>query len=108
LRADIIVVSPDGATRVAGLSAAVENYRAFMVRAKMVWFASRDHVVTERGDAAIVEYRGDMDWRSEGAAHEATGGRSWCSRAGMARGGSSGAPSARARLRGLWKQCGAG
>jgi hypothetical protein len=72
-RADIIVVSPDGATRVAGLVAAVENYRAFMVRAKIAWFASRDHVVTERGDAAIVEYRWDREWRSEGAAHEATG-----------------------------------
>lgn len=72
-RADIIIVSPDGATGVAGLSAAVENYRAFMVRAKIVWFASRDHVVTERGDAAIVGYRWDMEWRSEGATHEATG-----------------------------------
>ena len=60
-RADIIVVSPNDTTGVAGRSAAVENYRAFMVRAKIVWFASRDHVVTERGDAAIVEYRWDRD-----------------------------------------------
>ena len=34
--------------------------------------------------------------------------RPWCSRAGKARGGSSGPPSSRARLRGLGKQCGAG
>ena len=72
-RADIIVVSPDGATCVASLDVAVENYRAFMVRAKIAWFASRDHVVTERGDAAIVEYRWDLAWRPEDAAHEATG-----------------------------------
>src|SRR3990167_10904463 len=74
-RADIIVVQTDGATRVAGLVGAVANHRTFMVRATIACFASRDHVVTERGDAAIVEYRWDMDWRSEGAAHEATGAR---------------------------------
>jgi len=41
-RADIIVDQTDGETRVAGLVAAVENYRAFMVRAKIAWFASGD------------------------------------------------------------------
>lgn len=79
-----------------------------MVRAKIAWFASGDHVVTERGAAAIVGYRWDMEWRSEGASHEATGARFWCSRAAMARGGPSGARSSRARLRGLEKQCGDG
>ncbi len=108
LRADIIVVSPDGATRVAGLAAAVENHRAFMLRAKIAWFASGDHVVTERGDAGIVEYQWDIDWRLEGAAHDATGARSWCLRDGMARSGSFGAPSSRARMRGLGKQYGFG
>ncbi len=75
-RDNIIIVSPDGATRVAGLLAPIEKYRAFVVRAKIAWFASRDHVATQRGDATIVEYRWDMEWRSEGAAHEATGARS--------------------------------
>jgi ketosteroid isomerase-like protein len=73
LAPDIVVVSPDGGTRLQGLPAAVESYRSFMARAKIAWFASRDHVVTERGDAAIVEYRWDMAWRSEGGAHEASG-----------------------------------
>jgi ketosteroid isomerase-like protein len=73
LAPDVVVVAPDGATRLEGLSAAVESYRSFMVRAKIAWFKSRDHVVTERGDAAIVEYRWNMAWRTDGAAHEATG-----------------------------------
>ena len=73
LAPDIVIVSPDGATRVAGLFAAVESYRSFMARSKVAWFAARDHVVTERGDAAIVEYRWDMAWRSDGVAHEASG-----------------------------------
>lgn len=73
LAPDIVVVSPDGVTRLAGLLAAVDSYRAFMERAKVGWFKSNDHVVTERGDAAIVEYRWNMAWRSDGVAHEATG-----------------------------------
>jgi len=107
-RADIILVSPNDATRVTGLLAAVEAYRAIMVRAKIAWFASRDHDVTERGDAAMVEYRWDREWAVGGRCARATGARSWCSSAGMSRGGSSGAPNSGARLRGLWKQCGAG
>ena len=73
LAPDVILVSPDGKTRLTGLSAAVESYRAFMACAKIERFDSRDHVVTERGDAAIVEYRWDMAWRSDDAAHEAAG-----------------------------------
>jgi len=73
LAPDVVVVSPDGATRLKGLVAAVESYRSFMVRAKVAWFAAHDHIVTERGDAAIVEYRWDMAWRSDDAAHEASG-----------------------------------
>jgi ketosteroid isomerase-like protein len=73
LAADVVVVAPDGKTRLEGLSAAVESYRAFMARAKVERFDTRDYVVTERGDAAIVEYRWDMTWRSDGASHAATG-----------------------------------
>lgn len=73
LAPDVVVVSLDGATRLEGLAAAVESYRSFMVRAKVAWFAARDHVVAERGDTAIVEYRWDTAWRSTGATHEASG-----------------------------------
>lgn len=73
LAPDVVFVSPSGETRLEGLAAAVESYRSFMERAKIAWFAARDHAVTERGDAAIVEYRWDTAWRSDGVAHEASG-----------------------------------
>lgn len=73
LALDIVMVAPDGAGRIEGISAAVESYRAFMDRSRIARFDARDHIVTERGDTAIVEYRWDMTWESGGASHEATG-----------------------------------
>lgn len=73
LAPDIVMVAPGGTGRIEGLSAAAESYREFMDRSRIARFDARDHAVTERGDTAIVEYRWDMAWESEGASHEATG-----------------------------------
>jgi hypothetical protein len=69
LAPDIVVVSPDGVTRLAGLSAAVDSYRTFMARAKVGWFKSNDHVVTERATPPLSNtggtWRGGrMAWRT--------------------------------------------
>lgn len=73
LAPDMVIVAPGGAGRIEGLAAATGSYREFMERSRMVRFDARDHVVTERGDTAIAEYRWDMAWESDGASHETTG-----------------------------------
>ena len=70
---DVVIVAPGGQTRVKGLPAAIESYREFMGRSRVGRFATSDHVVTERGDAAVVEYKWEMAWESDGAGHDATG-----------------------------------
>ena len=56
-----------------GLDAAVESYREFMSRCDVSRFVATDHVVTERGPMAVVEYDWDMAWDDQGTKHEATG-----------------------------------
>jgi ketosteroid isomerase-like protein len=70
---DVVMVAPNGQSRMNGLPAAIESYREFMDRSRVRRFVTSDHVVTERGDAAVVEYKWEMTWESDGAAHDATG-----------------------------------
>jgi ketosteroid isomerase-like protein len=71
--ADVVMVAPGGHTRMNGLAAAIDSYREFMGRSLVRRFATSDHIVTERGDAAVVEYKWEMAWESDGTAHDATG-----------------------------------
>jgi ketosteroid isomerase-like protein len=70
---DVVMVAPGGQTRVTGLPAAIDSYREFMERSVVRRFATSDHIVTERGDAAVVEYQWEMAWENDGAAHDAVG-----------------------------------
>ena len=70
---DVVMVAPGGRHRIEGLSAAVDSYRDFMGRSRVHRFDTSGHVVTERGDAVVVEYDWEMGWDSEGSTHEATG-----------------------------------
>jgi ketosteroid isomerase-like protein len=70
---DVVMVAPGGQGRIAGLEAATESYREFMERAEISRYRTSGHIVTERGDAAVVEYGWDMEWRSDGSSHKATG-----------------------------------
>jgi ketosteroid isomerase-like protein len=71
---DVVMVAPGGQVRMEGLRAAIESYREFMGRSHVRHFAASDHVVTVRGDAAVVEYKWVMAWESDGATHDAAGG----------------------------------
>src|SRR5579864_6336328 len=73
LAPDIVMVAPGGAARIEGLPGAIQSYRAFMDCSRIGLFHASDHIVSERGDTTIIEYRWDMVWRSEGTSHEATG-----------------------------------
>ena len=87
LAPDIVFVAAGGAARLEGREAAVQSYRAFMERSRILRFEASGHEVTESGDAAVVEYGWDMAWESDGEEHAAqgrevlvlsrTGGR-WC------------------------------
>ena len=70
---DVVFVAPGGKHRSVGLAPAIESYRQFLSRAQVTRFQTQDHVVTQRGDAAIVEYAWQMTWVVEGAEHTETG-----------------------------------
>ena len=69
---NVVMVAPSG-HRMGGAEAAIDSYREFMGRCRVDRFESSDHRVTERGHAAVVEYRWDMVWHDGGTAHEAQG-----------------------------------
>lgn len=73
LSGDVVMVAPGGKRRTAGFDAAAESYREFMSRAEVNRFHTCDHVVTQRGDTAVVEYEWDMAWNDQGVNHEARG-----------------------------------
>ena len=73
LAEDVVFVAPGGEQRSEGLSTAVESYRQFMSHAQVKRFETSDHVVTPRGDTAVVEYRWQMDWAAGGVDHSETG-----------------------------------
>jgi hypothetical protein len=70
---EVVMVAPGGQGRMEGLDAAVESYREFMSRSHVDRYETSGHIVTERGDAAVVEYGWDMEWESDGAGHSASG-----------------------------------
>ena len=70
---DVVMVAPGGKHRMQGLEAAIESYREFMRRCEVKRFQSYEHVVTQRGPAAVVEYDWDMAWSDQGTEHEAKG-----------------------------------
>jgi ketosteroid isomerase-like protein len=73
LATDVVFVSPDGVHRGEGSAHAIESYRQFLSHAQVKRFETSDHIVTLRGDTAIVEYRWQMDWTSDGADYSETG-----------------------------------
>ena len=73
IAADVVMVAPGGQGRMLGLAAAIDSYREFMGRAEVSRYETSDIRVTERGDAAVVEYAWDMAWSDGGERHEATG-----------------------------------
>jgi ketosteroid isomerase-like protein len=73
IASDVVMVAPGGQGRIEGLDAAADSYREFKERAQVHHYRTSGHLVTQRGDAAIVEYGWDMDWDSDGSSHSATG-----------------------------------
>ena len=73
LAKDVVFVAPGGAPRSQGLEPAIESYRQFMSHVQVRSFQTSDHVVTVRGDAAVVEYRWQMAWAAAGRENAETG-----------------------------------
>ncbi|OHT20965.1 DUF4440 domain-containing protein [Edaphosphingomonas haloaromaticamans] len=73
LAEDVVMVAPGGSQRISGLDAAIESYRAFMRRSEIRAFRAFDHIVTERGPAAVIEYGWHMAWADGDGEHEANG-----------------------------------
>ncbi len=70
---DVVFVTPDGVTRLEGLAAAVQSYREFTASSSVERYATANHIVTQRGDAAVIEYGWEMAWTSAGAGYNDTG-----------------------------------
>jgi len=70
---DVVMVSPDGKRRMEGVTPAIESYRQFTSHAQVSLFETRDHLVTQRGDAAIIEYAWRMIWTAAGTGYDETG-----------------------------------
>lgn len=73
LAQDVVFVSPDGKGRATGLETAIESYRQFAAFASVERFVTFDHTVTQRGEAAVVEYRWEMTWVASGERHDDVG-----------------------------------
>lgn len=63
---DVVIVAPDGQTRLEGLAAAVESYREFMTSSSVEHYTILNPVVTHRDDTAVIEYQWSMAWTSAG------------------------------------------
>ena len=70
---DVVIVAPDGKTRLEGIAAAVESYREFTVSSLVEHYVTSNHIVTQRGNTAIVEYQWSMAWTSAGVDYNDTG-----------------------------------
>ena len=70
---DVVVVAPDGKTRLEGLAAAVESYREFTVASLVEHYTTANHVVTRRGDTVVIEYQWQMAWTSAGTDYNDAG-----------------------------------
>ena len=73
IASDVVMVAPDGRTRMEGIGPAVDSYRGFMTRCRVDAFDDRDHCVTLRGDTAVVEYAWSMVWYDGATRHEDQG-----------------------------------
>ncbi len=70
---DVVIVAPDGKTRLEGIAAAVESYREFMASSSVEHYTTSDHIMTQRGDAVVLEYGWKMAWTSGGTDYEGLG-----------------------------------
>jgi ketosteroid isomerase-like protein len=70
---DVVIVAPDGKTRLEGIAAVVESYREFTVSSLVEHYITSGYIVTHRGGAAVIEYRWEMAWTSAGADYDDTG-----------------------------------
>lgn len=73
LAKDVVFVAPGGAHRSEGLAPAIESYRQFLSHARVSRFETSDRIVTLRGDAAVIEYRWQMEWTVAGSDHSERG-----------------------------------
>lgn len=73
LAEDVVLVAPGGKLRIAGVKEAIESYRQFTSCAEVSRFQTHDHVVSQRGDTAVVEYEWEMTWSSSGEEHNDIG-----------------------------------
>src|SRR3954451_16939733 len=70
---DIVIVAPDGKTRLEGIAAVVESYREFTVSSLVEHYITSGYIVTHRGGTAVIEYRWEMAWTSAGVDYSDTG-----------------------------------
>ena len=70
---DVVLVAPGGTVRLEGAGPAIESYREFMGRTRLVSYRSGDHQVTRRRGAAVIEYAWSMAWESDGERTDAKG-----------------------------------
>ena len=70
---DVVFITPDGKTRLEGLAAAVQSYREFTASSSVERYTTANHIVTHRGDAAVIEYGWEMAWTSAGVDYNDTG-----------------------------------
>jgi hypothetical protein len=70
---DVVIVAPDGKTRLEGLAAAVESYREFTASSLVEHYITSGYIVTHRGDTAVIEYQWEMAWTSAGVDYNDTG-----------------------------------
>ncbi|MBV9612501.1 MAG: nuclear transport factor 2 family protein [Acidobacteriaceae bacterium] len=73
LAEDVVFVAPDGQGRMRCVDAAVGSYREFLSRSQVAHYSASDHIVTLRDATAVLEYRWEMKWSSEGVKHEDSG-----------------------------------
>ncbi len=69
----VVMVAPGGEHRLNSLAAAIDSYRTFMGGSSVQRFHPSNYTVTERGNAAVIEYAWDMAWTGGDASHEAKG-----------------------------------
>ena len=70
---DIVLVAPGGQFRITGTEEAIESYRQFMSNAQVMRFETDNYFVTERGQAAVVEYEWTMVWVASSVEHSDKG-----------------------------------
>jgi ketosteroid isomerase-like protein len=70
---DIVIVAPDGKTRLEGIAAAVASYREFTVSSLVEHYVTSNNIVTLRGDTAVIEYQWNMAWTGAGVDYNDAG-----------------------------------